>query len=278
MLNTRALALKDLGRYEEAERCARDGLQRARSAGAEREIASHANTCAILAKMRGDNANAAALYEEAITLHRRSGEQRGLATCLNNLGNIHRARGDGAGAQHCFEESLRVCEQHGIASTRSFALINLAIVHQQAGRLPLATSFAHRARSEPAAEIAVLLAADVLETIVAIEQRAFERAQELLGSLARRARRTGHHAALLEAVNCHAKLLAALGRRDDAIARFVYLIAHPQVPDMQRSDTQTALDGLAATSDERSRAGAAAGRFELDILVEDAAAASVIPQ
>jgi tetratricopeptide (TPR) repeat protein len=226
--------------------------------------------------MRGDNANAAALYEEAITLHRRSGEQRGLAACLNNLGNIHRARGDGTDAQRCFEESLRVCEQHGIASTRSFALINLGIVHQQAGRMALAASFAQRARAEPAAEIAVLLAADVLETMAAIEQRSFERAQELLASLARRARQTGHHAALLEAVNCHAKLLAAQGRRDDAIARFLYLIAHPQVPDMQRSDTQQALDGLAATADERSRGDAAAGRFELELLVEDAVAAPAI--
>jgi predicted ATPase/DNA-binding SARP family transcriptional activator len=278
MLNTRALALKDLGRYEEAERHAGEALQRSRAAGAESEIASHANTCAILAKMRGDNAHAAALYEEAITLHRRSGEQRGLATCLNNLGNVHRALGDSAGAQRCFEEALRACEQHGIASTRSFALINLAIVHQQAGRMALATSFAQRARAEPAAEIAVLLAADVLETMAAIEQQTFGRAQELLGSLARRARQTGHHAALLEAVNCHAKLLAALGRRGDAIARFLYLIGHPQVPDMQRSDTQQALDGLAATADERSRAAAVAARFELELLVEDAAAAPAPPQ
>jgi len=79
-------------------------------------------------------------------------------------------------------------------------------------------------------------------------------------------------------VNCHAKLLAALGRRDDAIARFLYLIAHPQVPDMQRSDTQQALDGLAATADERSRAAAVAARFELELLVEDAAAAPAPPQ
>ncbi len=171
-----------------------------------------------------------------------------------------------------------MCEQHGIASTRSFALINLGIVHQQAGRMALAASFAQRARAEPAAEIAVLMAADVLETMAAIEQRAFERAQELLGALARRARQTGHHAALLEAVNCHAKLLAAQGRRDDAIARFLYLIAHPQVPDMQRGDTQQALDALAATADERSRADAAAGRFELELLVEDAAAPSALPQ
>jgi len=173
MLNTRALALKDLGRYEEAERHAGEALQRSRAAGAESEIASHANTCAILAKMRGDNAHAAALYEEAITLHRRSGEQRGLATCLNNLGNVHRALGDSAGAQRCFEEALRACEQHGIASTRSFALINLAIVHQQAGRMALATSFAQRARAEPAA---TMRAGDTMGSLTtALDSRAMGR-------------------------------------------------------------------------------------------------------
>ena len=41
---------------------------------------------------------------------------------------------------------------------------------------------------------------------------------------------------------------------------------------MQRSDTQRALEALAATTDERSRAQAAAGRFDLDLLIEDAAA------
>ncbi|HSC63794.1 MAG TPA: tetratricopeptide repeat protein [Caldimonas sp.] len=278
MLNTLALALKDLGRYEEAERCARDALRRARAAGAEREVASCANTCAILAKTRGDNVEAAALYEEAIALHRRSGEQRGLAVCLNNLGNVHRALDDGAAAQRCFEEALRVCEQHGIASTRSFALLNLGIVHQRAGRMALATSFAQRARAEPAAELAVLLAADVLETLVAIDKHDFEAARQLLVSLALRARQTGHHAALLETVNCHAKLLAALGRREEAIARFIYLIAHPQVPDMQRGDSRRALEGLAATADERSAAAAAAARFELDLLVEDVVAAAELPR
>ena len=63
-----------------------------------------------------------------------------------------------------------MCEQHGIASTRSFALINL---HRPpaAGRMALATSFAQRARAEPAAQIAVLMAADVLETVAAIDER-----------------------------------------------------------------------------------------------------------
>lgn len=272
MLNTLALALKDLGRYGEAERCAQDGLQLSRAAGAERDIAQHANTVAILAKTRGDWAAAAALYVEAIAIHRRGANQRSLALCLNNLGNVHRALGDGAAAQRCFEESLRVADQHDIANTRAFALVNLAAVHQQAGNTALALSFADRARAEPAAEIAVLLAADAAATLAAIAQQAFDSAGLALRALALRARQTGLHAALLETVGCHARLLTALGRRDEAIARWLFLGEHPQLPAMQRSDIEQALRRLAPTPDELKQAQVLAGTLELEILIEAAVA------
>jgi predicted ATPase/DNA-binding SARP family transcriptional activator len=270
MLNTLALALKDLGRYGEAEQCAQEGLSRARAGGVEREIASHANTCAILAKTRGDYAQAAALYDEAIAIHRRGANHRSLATCLNNLGNVHRARGDWAAAQREFEESLRVAEQHGIDSSRAFALVNLGVVHQHQGKPALAQSFARRSRDGPSAEVAVLLAADAVLTLAAIDLCDFAAAGEALRSLAHGARRTGLHAAQLETVNCHAKLLAALGRRDAAIARFVFLLGHPQLPAMQHDDVQQALRRLAPTAAEQARAGASTQAMELDLLIEDA--------
>ena len=277
MLNTLALALKDLGRYPEAEQCAQEGLCSARATGAEREIAAHANTCAILAKTRGDQAGAAALYEEAIAIHRRSANHRSLALCLNNLGNVHRALDDMATAQGCFEESLRVAEQHDIGSTRAFALVNLGLVQHRRGKPALALSYAQRARAEPAAELGVLLTADALEVMAAIDQQAFGRAHEALRAFAHRARQTGLHAALLESVNCHAKLLAATGQRDAALARFAFLVDHPQLPAIQRSDAVRALQGLAPTQAEQSHAQASASRFELDLLVEDAADSAARP-
>lgn len=270
MLNTLALALKDLGRYDESEHCAQEGLRRARAAGVEREIASLANTCAILAKTRGDYPQAAALYDDAIAIHRRNAHHRSLATCLNNLGNVHRARGDWTAAQREFEECLRVAEQHGVDSSRCFALVNLAIVHRHQGKPGLAQSFARRARDELSAEVAVLLSADAVLTLAAIDLRDFAAAGEALRSLAQRARRTGLHAAQLEAVSCHAKLLAALGHRDAAIGRFVFLLAHPQLPAMQRDDVQQALQRLAPTAAEQARAEASAAAMELTLLIEDA--------
>ena len=270
MLNVLALALKDLGRYAEAEQCAHDALQRCRAAGVEREVAAHANTCAILAKRRGDLAGAGALYAEAIAIHRRSANQRSLATCLNNLGNVQRALAEPAAALACFEESLRVADQHGIASTRAFALVNLAILHQHGGRTELALSYAQRASAEPAAEVGVRLAVEVVHTLVAIEQRDFGRAGQALRALAERARQTGLHAAMLEAVNCHAKLLAAEGQRGGAIVRWLFLIDHPQLPAMERDEAGQALARLAPAADELARGRAMAARFELDLLVQDA--------
>ena len=277
MLNTRALALKDLGRYEEAEQQAHEGLRRARQTLSEQDIASLANTCAILAKMRGDFAQAVALYEEANALNRHSLNHRALAMGLNNLGNVFLAQGDLAQAQRCLEECLRTAERHGIASSRAFALINLAQVHQRDANGPLAMSYAERARADPAAEIAVLLAADVVIAYVTIEALDFDRARRALSDMAQRARQTGLHAALLEAVNCHARLLAAEGRRGEAIERWLYLCAHPLLPGMQLEDTRRALDRLAPSADELARATAGTARLELELLIEEAIAACPKP-
>ena len=268
MLGTLALAMKSLGRYDEAEGHAAQGLRLARASGAERDIASHANTCAMLAKMRGDQAAAAALYAQAIAIHRRLANHRGLVICLNNLGNVYRALDDPAAAQRHFEECLRIAEQHGIASTRAFALVNLALVHEKRGDGALAQSFARRARAEPAAEPAVLTAADTVIATTATDGGDFAYAHEALCALARRARRTGLHAAMLDTVHAHARLLAATGRRDAALARWAFLLGHPQLPGMQRGDIEQAIDALVPAADERTRAQEAARGLALDILLE----------
>jgi predicted ATPase/DNA-binding SARP family transcriptional activator len=277
LLNTLALALKDLGRYDEAEACALDALRAARTVGRDRETASNANTCAILAKMRGDYGAAAALYGEALAIHRRTAHHRGLAICLNNLGNVHRALGDGAAAQLTFEECLRVSERRGIASTHAYALVNLALTHQEAGRYGAARSFAERARAAPAAEIAVLLAAETVMLLCAIDASDLEGARTSMRALALRARATGLHAALLDTVQCHAKLLVAMGERDQAIARFRFLGGHPLLPAMQRIDVERCLSNLKPSIEEVDRADTAVRAFALEPLIEDALAVEAKP-
>ena len=163
-----------------------------------------------------------------------------------------------------------MAEQHGIGSSRAYALVNLALTHQQAGHGPLALAYAQRARDEPAAELAVLLSADAVAVRVAIAGGALERASQALTTLAQRARSTGLHAALLEAVSCHASLLAAQGWRDAALARLAYLVAHAQQPAMARDDAQQALQRLLPQPQELQRAEAAACGFELELLIEQA--------
>ena len=276
LLNTLALALKDLGRYEEAEVHARDGLQQARVAGMERDVAIHSNTCAILAKTRGEHDTAAQLYEEALAIHRRHANHRSAAVCLNNLGNVHRARHDETSAQRCFEECLRLAELHGIASTRAFALVNLAQVHLARGGVALARAFATRAAAEPAAENAVLLTADAVLARAAIAAADFDAARRALGALASRARSTGLHAAMLEAVASQARLLAAQGRRGDALQRYVFLLGMPQLPAMARDDVQQGLAVLAATAPECE--AAQTGGLELELLLDEIQADLPSPQ
>jgi predicted ATPase/DNA-binding SARP family transcriptional activator len=278
MFNTLALALKDLGQYDEAHLHSHEALRLARTAGSDRQAASSANTCAILAKMRGDYAGAAALYGEALAIHRRGANHRGLAICLNNLGNVHRALGERTQAQACFEECVRVTERHGIASTHAYALVNLALVHHEAGRGSLARSFAQRARAAPAAEIAVLLAAQTVLVLGAVENGELDAACVGMRALAEHARKTGLHAALLDTVQCHAKLLVAMGRRADALARFAFLAGHPQLPAMQRGDVERALERLAPTAEEHRRAATTARALALDLLVDDAIAVTADAQ
>jgi len=273
-LNLLALSLVQRGRIDEAERHAQVALARARVDGLDGEAAQIANTCAIVAKTRGDFAAAASLYEEAIVSHRQRGNMRSLASALNNLGNVWRAREDLREAQRCFEECLRVCEQHGIASTRAFALGNLGLVAYQGGRLDAARQFADRTLAEPAAEPAMIMAAHSLQARVAVNQRRLEDAAPSVRQVAELARAAGLHMAMLEAINCHALLLAALGRRRDAAARLTFVVQHPLVAAMARSSAAEAIDALRLSEDERGTAQRAAKGLDLDVLLDEAARAA----
>jgi DNA-binding SARP family transcriptional activator/predicted ATPase len=270
-MNLLALALVQLGRVDEAESHARIALMRAREAGAEGEVAQIANTCAIVAKNRGDFAAAAALYQEAIASHRRRGNMRSLATTLNNLGNIWRARENLDEAPRCFEECLRVCEQHGIVSTHAFALGNLGLVAYQEGRVDAAQLYAERTLAERGPEPAMTLAAHGLLARVALDRGNMADAAEHVQRLARLAHGVGMHMAMLEAVHCHAVLLAAQGQHAEARSRFSFVLQHPRAAAMARMAAAAALDGMNPGDEERTSAGVAARALDLDVLLDAAA-------
>lgn len=274
-LNLLALALVQLGRVDEAESHAKIALARAREAGAEGEVAQIANTCAIVAKNRGDFAAAAALYQEAIAGHRRRGNMRSLVTTLNNLGNVWRARENLDEARHCFEECLRVCEQHGIVSTRAFALGNLGLVAYQEGRVDAAQLYAERTLAERGPEPAMTLAAHGLLARVALDRGNMADAAEHVQHLARLAHSVGMHMAMLEAVHCHAVLLAAQGQHAEARSRFSFVLQHPRAAAMARTAAAAALDGMNPSDEERTSAAGAARGLDLDVLLDAAVHAGI---
>ena len=270
-MNLLALTLVQLGRVDEAQSHAKIALARARDAGAEGEVAQIANTCAIVAKNRGEFAAAAALYQEAIAGHRRLGSMRSLATALNNLGNVWRARENLDEARRCFEECLRVCERHGIVSTRAFALGNLGLVAYQEGRVDAARLYAERTLAERSPEPAMTLAAHGLLARVALDRGNTADAAEHVQQLARLAHSVGMHMAMLEAVHCHAVLLAAQGRRTEAALRFSFVLQHPRAAAIARTAGAAALDSMNPSDEERTGAGIAARGLDLDVLLDAAA-------
>jgi tetratricopeptide (TPR) repeat protein len=276
--NVLALALIQRSRAEEAGQVAFGALAAAEAACADDEVAAIANTCAIVARFRGDFAGAESCYRRAIAVHRRRGDQRGLALCLNNLGNVQRSMADFAAARDTLEECLRVCEQHDIASTRSFALGNLGLVAHAMGRLDAAELFAERTLAEPAAEPAMRLGARGLQALVALERSDLPRAAELVRTLAREAQAIGLHGALLLAIACHARLLIQLGQRAAAADRLTYIINHPKAAAMERSDATTTRDAMQLAADELAAAVERARGLDLDVLLESAARAEAVAE
>jgi predicted ATPase/DNA-binding SARP family transcriptional activator len=274
--NVLALALIQRSLADEAGHVAFGALAAAEAAGAADEVAAIANTCAIVARFRGDFAGAEAHYRRAIAIHRRRGNQRSLALCLNNLGNVQRSMADFPAARDTLEECLRVCEQHDIASTRAFALGNLGIVAHAMGRLDAADLFADRTLAEPAAEPAIKLGARGLQTLVALDRRDKPRVAELVRMLAREARMIGLHGALLLAIACHARLLIQLGLRDAAAERLTFIIEHPRAAAMERSDATETRDAMQLAADELAAAVERARGLDIDVLLESAARAEAI--
>jgi len=94
-----------------------------------------------LARLRGDYADASALYAECAQLRRRMRHKFNLAVCLINLGQVALHEGDYIRARALFEEALAIFRQLERADWFFAALAGLAGVagvagkHQQSARL-----------------------------------------------------------------------------------------------------------------------------------------------
>jgi tetratricopeptide (TPR) repeat protein len=114
-----AVVAEDLGKHEQAERLALEGLALHRSLGDATGAAVCLENLASLAMTRGDHARARSLYEESLALFREAGNDYGTAELLHELGDLARDDGEFGDAATLYEESLalrrRIGDRLGVA-------------------------------------------------------------------------------------------------------------------------------------------------------------------
>ena len=96
-----------------------------------RETNRSLNRLGELARLRGDDDEAAALFEEGLTLSREVQLKPEIPSFLKNLGHVARCRGDYEQARTLFAESLALQREHGNKQGMAESLAGLASVAAQ---------------------------------------------------------------------------------------------------------------------------------------------------
>jgi hypothetical protein len=98
-------------------------------------LAGTLNNCGLVARRRGNDAQAAAFYEESLAIRRRLGDTWGIVVSLSNLGLLAYHQGDVETAVRLHLESLPLVRQLGDRVNASAALLGLAQVARAQGDL-----------------------------------------------------------------------------------------------------------------------------------------------
>jgi len=122
----RGLALRHLGRIDEARQAYAEARGIYIDLGDRGGDATAANGLAVLEHAQGNGELARELYLESLATSREIGDERGTARALNNLAILERWQGDGAGARHLYTEALEVFRRIGDAGSEARTLSNLA--------------------------------------------------------------------------------------------------------------------------------------------------------
>jgi predicted ATPase len=132
-LQTRAAALQQLGRYDEALAGAGEARALAQSIGDAAGVAAALDRMGMIHRDRGAPAEALACSQEALVIARRLGQRRAVANLLNNAGIAHWHRGAYDEAQACYEESLATHREIGYRAGIANNLANLGVLRMERG-------------------------------------------------------------------------------------------------------------------------------------------------
>lgn len=134
------VALRDLGRFDEAIDLFGQVLAHFRSTGQQRREAEARNNLAVVLRKRGRLDSALRELDTALSIWERSGDALGQTRALNNLGLVHSTAGSHAVAVDCFERALELARTSGDERRRAKVLHNLGAVCLRLGWLEEATA------------------------------------------------------------------------------------------------------------------------------------------
>ncbi|HEV2855388.1 MAG TPA: sigma 54-interacting transcriptional regulator [Thermoanaerobaculia bacterium] len=192
LLLGRALALRDLGRWDAASSAARSALARAGQEGLVRQRASLLNTLGMFAAGRGDWRRAGRLVRRGLWVAEKTADEALCLTLRNNLGNILWKTGDFEGALGLYSRNLERCERTNDVWGQLSTLNNLGILecsrgNWMAAREPLTRSLELKRRLglREKEALARLNLGEVEEVLGhwGRAERHYERALKLLGDM-----------------------------------------------------------------------------------------------
>jgi tetratricopeptide (TPR) repeat protein len=137
-IESRAIALQDLGRGPEAAVAYAEAVRVFSLAGNRKSVEKCLNAMATLADGQGDYPRARQLYEQAAQISREIGYQFGVAAALSNISELLSEQGDYAGAGKLCRQSVAVYRQIGNRPDAATALTNCGVALQNLGDLSAA--------------------------------------------------------------------------------------------------------------------------------------------
>jgi tetratricopeptide (TPR) repeat protein len=217
--NLTGVARFELGELDDAERAFRDAFTLGRLDGDDLLLARTTNNLGLIANVRGQHAEAIALYRMAIPSYQRLGQPRGLAETYHNLAITFRDLADLERAEDCEWRAIEFARQASDDRLVAMAETGLAELQLLRGDAAIAEARARRGASAFAQLGDAQGEANALRIVgaAATALAKYDSAAETLDRAIALASESGY--ALVEGESRHARAQLALARGDLASAR-----------------------------------------------------------
>ena len=245
-LNVLGLCHWQCGRNVEALRVLEQARRWARAAHDLRAETIALGNLATVEKAFGNYQRSHELNLEVLARQRELCDWIGVVVRLNDLAALHQARAEWGPALAYLREGLELSERHRLAFVRPHLMVNLAMVSFFDGRLDEAERIGRQVLDESRASGNRQVEATVLLHLVrvAVRRTDLDAARALLRDAVATTLAMQVVPMQLDAVFCHAEILAAAGHVDAAAGLMRYYIGRPDVEPGDRTLAEASLAAL----------------------------------